>query len=53
MFDLLISQQFEKSFSKIQDKLAQKQIWQKIIELENRAPLGKKLKGNPFWSIHI
>lgn len=26
---------------------------EKIGELEARAPLGKKLKGNPYWSIHI
>jgi len=29
------------------------QIWKKIIELEERAPLGKKLKGNSFLSIHV
>ena len=31
----------------------QKRIWEKIIELENRAPIGKKLRGNPYWSIHV
>ncbi len=53
MFTLIISEKFEKSFSKIKDKNIRKQIWNKILELENKAPLGKKLKGNPFWSVHI
>lgn len=53
MFSLLFSEEFEKSFSKIKDKNLRKQIWKKILELEKRAPLGKKLKGNPFWSVHI
>lgn len=53
MFILLFSEQFEKSFSKIDDKNIRQQIWNKIQELEQRAPLGKKLKGNPYWSIHI
>jgi len=53
MFTLLFTEQFEKSFSKIDDKKLQKQIWNKIQELEQRAPIGKKLKGNPYWSIHV
>ncbi len=53
MFNLLFSEQFEKSFSKIADKIIRQQIWKKILELEQRAPLGKKLKGNPYWSIHV
>ena len=53
MFSLLFSEEFEKSFSKLKDKNIRKQIWKKILELEKRAPLGKKLKGNPFWSVHI
>jgi len=53
MFTLIFSEQFDKSFSKIEDKTLQKQIWKKISELEIRAPLGKKLKGNPYWSIHL
>ena len=53
MFTTIISTQFEKSFSKIKDNQIKKQIWKKINELELRAPIGKKLKGNPFWSIHI
>ena len=52
MFNLLFSEKFEKSFSKIDDKNIRSQIWMKIQELEQRAPLGKKLKGNPYWSIH-
>ncbi len=53
MNDLIFSEQFDKSFSKLKDKIIKKQIWKKILELENKAPLGKKLKGNPYWSIHI
>ncbi len=53
MFALIISERFEKSFSAIKDKNIRKQIWKKILELEKRASLGKKLKGNSFWSIHI
>lgn len=53
MFDIILTEQFDNSFSKIKDKTIQKQIWKKIVELEERAPIGKKLKGNPYWSIHI
>jgi mRNA-degrading endonuclease RelE of RelBE toxin-antitoxin system len=53
MFELLFSSKFEKSFDTIKDKSIQIQIWKKITELESRAPLGKKLKGNPYWSIHV
>jgi len=53
MNNLIFSEEFEKSFSKIKDKQIKKQIWKKLIELESRAPIGKKLKGNPFWAIHI
>ena len=30
-----------------------KQISKKLKMLEQKAPLGKKLIGNPFWSIRI
>jgi len=53
MVILIFTEQFDKSFSKIVNKEIQKQIWNKLSELEQRAPLGKKLKGNPYWSIHI
>ena len=53
MFTLILSEKFEKLFLKIKEKNIRKQIWNKILELEKGAPLGKKLKGNPFWSIHI
>ncbi|MEK6863926.1 MAG: type II toxin-antitoxin system RelE/ParE family toxin [Nanoarchaeota archaeon] len=53
MYPLIFTEKFDKSFSKIKDKIIKEQIWNKIKELEERAPLGKKLKGNPFWSIHI
>ena len=44
MNKLLFSKQFEKSFSRLRNKTVKKQIWQKILQLENRAPIGKKLK---------
>ena len=53
MYNLIFSLEFEKSFSKIKDKKIKKQIWNKILDLETRAPIGKKLKGNPYWSIHV
>ena len=53
MYTLIFTDQFDKSFSKIKDKNIKKQLWKKILELEKRAPIGKKLKGNPYWSIHI
>jgi len=53
MFTLIFTQAFDRSFSKIRDKPIQAQIWKKVHELETRALLGKKLKGNPYCSIHI
>ncbi len=53
MFTLIFSEEFDKSFSSLKDDQIKNQIWKKITELEERAPLGKKLKGNPFWSIHV
>lgn len=53
MYTLIFSEVFEKSYSKIKDNEMKKQIWKKILQLEEQAPLGKKLKGNPYWSIHI
>ena len=53
MYKLSFSEQFNRSFSKIKDKVLRKQIWTKILDLEEKAPLGKKLKGNAYWSIHI
>ena len=38
---------------KVKDRLIRKQIVNKTLELEKRAPIGKKLKNNPYWSIHI
>jgi len=48
MFNILFSEQFEKSFSKIKNLELKKQIWNKLSELQVRAPLGKKLVGNPY-----
>lgn len=53
MNTLIFSEQFETSFSKLKDKRIKKQIWKKILQLEKKAPLGKKLKDKPYWSIHV
>lgn len=53
MFKLIFKEQFEKSFSKISDLIVKKQIWKKVQQLKDRAPIGKKLVGHPYWSIHI
>jgi len=53
MYELIIKEQFDKSFPKIKDLKPKKQIWTKILELKTMAPIGKKLVGNPYWSIHI
>jgi len=50
MYELIIKEQFDKSFSKIKDLKIKKQIWAKILELKTMAPIGKKLVGNPYWS---
>jgi hypothetical protein len=53
MYELIIKEQFDRSFSKIKDFKTKKQILTKILELKTMAPIGKKLVGNPYWSIHI
>ena len=53
MYSLIFSGGFDKDFSKIKDKTIKQQIYNKILELETRAPIGKKLKNNPYWSIHV
>ena len=53
MYSLIFSEAFEKSYSKVKDDQIKKPIWKKILQLEEKAPLGKKLKGNLYWSIHI
>lgn len=53
MFTLHFSSQFSTSFSKIKNTTTQKQIWKKVLQLEHRAPIGKKLRGNSYWSMHI
>ena len=52
MYELVFREAFEKSFSKIKDKETRSQIWKKIRQLEEFAPLGKHLVGQPYWSIH-
>jgi mRNA-degrading endonuclease RelE of RelBE toxin-antitoxin system len=53
MFEIRFTAQFEKSFSAIKRKDVRQSVWNKICQLEKRAPIGKKLKGQPYWSIHI
>ena len=53
MYELIIKEQFDHSFSKIKDIKIKKQVWKKVLELKTRAPIGKKLVGNPYWSIRI
>ncbi|KCZ72098.1 cytotoxic translational repressor of toxin-antitoxin stability system [Candidatus Methanoperedens nitroreducens] len=53
MYELIIKEQFDKSFSEIKDVKTKRQVWNKILELKTRAPIDKKLVGNPYWSIHI
>ena len=54
MFILHYKPLFYKDLDKVvKDKLVRKQIIDKTLELENRAPIGKKLQGNPFQSIHV
>ncbi len=52
MFKLIFKEQFDKSFSKIRDNSDRSQIWKKIQQLKEY-PAGKKLVGNPYWSIHV
>ena len=54
MFTLNYKPSFYKDLEKVvKDKLIRKQVIDKTLELEKRAPIGKKLKDNPFWSIHV
>ncbi len=53
MYKLIIKEQFDHSFSKIKDAKIKKQVWKKVLELKRRAPIGKKLVGNPYWSIRV
>lgn len=52
-FNLIFKERFDSTFSKIKDSIAREQIWKKIQQLKERAPIGKKLTGHPFWSIHV
>jgi len=53
MYSLNIKPTFDNSFSKIKDKIIRKQIWKKILQLKTIPRIGKKLVGNPFWSLRI
>jgi len=52
MFKLIFKEKFERSFSKL-DKPLKIQVWDKIQQLKMAAPLGKRLIGNSYWSLHI
>ncbi|MBI3412739.1 MAG: type II toxin-antitoxin system RelE/ParE family toxin [Candidatus Aenigmarchaeota archaeon] len=52
MFKLIFKEQFDRSFSKIRDNSDRAQIWKKIQQLKEY-PVGKKLVGNPYWSVHV
>lgn len=52
-FTLFFKEQFEKSLSEIKDEQAKRQVWNKVQQLKERAPIGKKLASCPYWSIHV
>lgn len=52
MFKLIFKEKFDTSFSKL-DNTLKTQVWKKIQQLKTQAPLGKKLIGNPYWSVHV
>ncbi|HLD19321.1 MAG TPA: type II toxin-antitoxin system RelE/ParE family toxin [Candidatus Nanoarchaeia archaeon] len=52
-YEIIYSEDFEHSFSRIKQKELQNQIIIKIQQLKERAPLGKKLQGNSYWSVHV
>lgn len=54
MFILSYKPSFYKDLEKVvKDRTVRQQIINKTLELEERAPIGKKLVGNPYWSIHV
>lgn len=53
MRKLSFSESFDKSFSAIRDICLKKRILLKIKQLKLRAPIGKKLKDYPYWSLRI
>ena len=53
MFVLGYKPSFYKDLEEIKDKKVREQIFDKTLELEKRTPIGKKLKGCPYWSIHV
>jgi mRNA-degrading endonuclease RelE of RelBE toxin-antitoxin system len=53
MYNLTFRESFFKSLKSVKDKRILGDISRKIEQLKYRAPLGKKLIGNPFWSIRV
>ncbi len=53
MYELLFREDFNKKFNKIKDKNLKKQIYTKIIQLEIRNPIGKKLVNSNYFRIRI
>jgi mRNA-degrading endonuclease RelE of RelBE toxin-antitoxin system len=53
MYKLIFRKSFDESFSSFKDKIVQKQIFKKIQQLKIRVPIGKKVKGYPYWSLRV
>lgn len=53
MFQLIVSAQFSRSLVRIKGRAIHKRVWGKVLELARRAPMGKTLHGNPYWSLRV
>jgi mRNA-degrading endonuclease RelE of RelBE toxin-antitoxin system len=54
MFELHYKPSFYEDLKDIvKDKVTRKQIINKTLQLELRAPMGKKVKGYPYWSVRV
>jgi mRNA-degrading endonuclease RelE of RelBE toxin-antitoxin system len=54
MFELYYKPSFYKDLEDVvEDKTVRRQIIKKTLQLEFRAPIGKKLSGYPYWSIRV
>ncbi|MFW6383596.1 MAG: type II toxin-antitoxin system RelE family toxin [Nanoarchaeota archaeon] len=50
---LYFREAFFRRFNKINDKRVQEEIKKKINQLKARSPIGKKLSGQPYWSLRV
>ncbi|MFH1592033.1 MAG: type II toxin-antitoxin system RelE/ParE family toxin [Candidatus Woesearchaeota archaeon] len=48
-----IKEDFFKSLKIVKDKSILRSILDKIQQLKNRVPIGKKLVDSPYWSIRV